>query len=818
MIPFEIEFLTMALIEQNEAPTTSAERADKGSEQQQNDLSSSIWAELKNVVKNVAKSADESRALSPSEPLDFSTDNLYKNFASLAAQAKVADVRMQQPPGDKPTEVTPDPLLSKGSQVEAQSPAPEAPPAKPETTVTGDRAPKPSEAEGTGAAAFHGEEIKRDVEPVTYTVEKNDNLTEIARAHLGPDASNQEVQLHVREIARLNKISNPNIIHPGQELQLPGHTADGGTVLNEAGKRTTTWADGTYRIDNADRTGYVRTPDGTEMHWGPKQTDNFEVRPTTDGGTAITDHRGAITTTWADGVRRQENPDGTGNVRRPAEGGGYTEHHWGPNPTDNYDLVKTNDGKYRIADGEGDRTGHEPANETERLQAERARLNDRLEERFANDPEALDRAQQDMAAFERRAARQNPPLSQEEIAKTYDQVSKLLESTGEQPVSQADRAKLAEQVLHQAAHPNEVRQGSHGTCNVASVENRIYNRDPSAAARVVTEAATTGQVTMADGRVVQVPAASLQPDTQGIHHPSPDGERSHASQIFQVVAVNDRYDRQNRSTTPPGQIRYEQDTPTGPNDTGERLWDYSTTPRQPATDAAGNQLSPPGVPTGELQNISNDITGKTETGFAIVNGRYGDANTVKVRSAEELGQTLEQMKREGKLPAIIWVDAQNEPFFTDSGAGTNGGSGGAHVVTITDYDPATGRAQVDNQWDQADDHEVSIHDLYRATLPSTDSATISSYQSDVAWDRAFGTEDGVKELELLRLQRNANQTTDAQYDTQVIAAMRAQQQRWAERGETYPGEQAATTAKYQQLLRFMPAARAAAVRAAVSAP
>lgn len=806
----------MALIEQNEVatkrPDQSEHTANSGRE-----LASSLWDELKNVATSVSRAIEESKPGLPPQLLDFSTADIYKN---ISGHEHIAANTSARSAAERSVENTPNPLLSNKSSLENhQAPAPETPPTRLDASKTpADRAANPGEASSPDSN-FQGAEINRDVEPENYIVKRNDNLTKIARQHLGPDATNQEVQAHIDEIAKLNGIKNPNVIHPGQELILPGHTSDGGTVLQDAsGKRTTNWADGTYKIDNPDRTGYVHISDGTEHHWGPKPTDNFDVHPTADGGTAVTDHKGTITTTWADGVSRTERTDCTGNVRRPVEGGGYTEHHWGPAPADNYELVKTADGKYRIGENEGDRVGHEPANETERLQAERARLNDRLEERLANDPEARERVRQDMQEFERRAARQNPPLSQDEIAKTYDQVSKLLESRGEQPVSQSDRVKLAEQVLHQAAHPNEVRQGQHGTCNVATVENRIYYRDPSAAARVVTEAATTGQVTMADGRVVQVPATSLQPDREGAHHPSPDGERSHASQIFQVVAVNDRYDRLNRSTTPPGQIRYEQDTPAGPNDTGERLWDYSTTPRRPATDAAGNQLSPPGVPTGELQNISNDITGRTEQNFAIVNGRYGDANTVKVKSAEELGQTLEQMKREGRLPAIIWVDAQNEPFFTDSGAGTNGGSGGAHVVTITDYDPATGRAQVDNQWDQADDHQVSIHDLYRATLPSTDNATISSYQSDVAWDRAFGTEDGIKELELLRLQRNANQLTDAQYDAQVIAVMRAQEQRWSERGETYPGEQTAARAKYQQLLRFMPAARAQAVRTAVSAP
>lgn len=44
----------------------------------------------------------------------------------------------------------------------------------------------------------------------TYKVKKGDNLTKIAKAN----------NMTVRELAQLNNISNPNLIHVGQELQL----------------------------------------------------------------------------------------------------------------------------------------------------------------------------------------------------------------------------------------------------------------------------------------------------------------------------------------------------------------------------------------------------------------------------------------------------------------------------------------------------------------------------------------------------------------------------------------------------------------------
>lgn len=58
----------------------------------------------------------------------------------------------------------------------------------------------------------------------TYTVQPGDSLSKIARDVLG------DMSLWP-EIARLNNIANPNLIHPGQMLNLPGAQA------NEAEKK-----------------------------------------------------------------------------------------------------------------------------------------------------------------------------------------------------------------------------------------------------------------------------------------------------------------------------------------------------------------------------------------------------------------------------------------------------------------------------------------------------------------------------------------------------------------------------------------------------
>src|SRR5262249_34744469 len=56
-----------------------------------------------------------------------------------------------------------------------------------------------------------------------------------------------------------------------------------------------------------------------------------------------------------------------------------------------------------------------------------------------------------------------------------------------------------------------------------------------------------------------------------------------------------------------------------------------------------------------------------------------------VDSADQLKDLVGKGKEEGRLPTVVAVQPGNSPFWSDSGAETAGGSGGRHVVTITDY-------------------------------------------------------------------------------------------------------------------------------------
>src|SRR5690606_5682519 len=80
---------------------------------------------------------------------------------------------------------------------------------KPLSYFTGGQANKTTTKTTTSPKASSS---KTTAKTTTYTVKKGDTLWEIA----------QKYKTTVNELVRLNKIKNPNLIHPGQKLKVPG--------------------------------------------------------------------------------------------------------------------------------------------------------------------------------------------------------------------------------------------------------------------------------------------------------------------------------------------------------------------------------------------------------------------------------------------------------------------------------------------------------------------------------------------------------------------------------------------------------------------
>lgn len=610
---------------------------------------------------------------------------------------------------------------------------------------------------------YSGEDLKMDMPPSQVTGTAADTLESIARMKLPAGATEAQVHAYEKEIASVNGLNPaaPGSLD-GKQLDLPGATADGGMVLRGDNERTITrWPNGAEKTVDKDGREYSRQPDGA---------------------------------------------------------GGYKEIHTGPRKDDNFELTTTPDGRLLIADKPGD-TPREVPCASEEAKVERHKLLDLAAEKI-KDPERRAKFEADMLRFEERAAQHKPPLSGEEIARTYKETERLLTTVGDNPIKAEDRVKLAEQVMAQCASPKSIDQGQHQTCNMTTVECTVYTNHPSDAARLVADIAITGQYTAKDGTQVNVSPEAA--DKEAIKNPPGDGDRSQASQIFQVAAVNLYYQKQpytytdaagNPRVVPPGQLQYVQqpDSKPGvlpPTRGGERLIDNSTVPPTPIM---RNWTSVPPIP-----EASPDIADRAMVDVpAIITGVqdvkmiehktavYGDATGVNLFETEDqMKDYIKKAQENNELPLIIGVHTGQEPFLHDSGDGAAGGSGGWHVVTITGYDEATGKCQVDNQWGSRPDHEgtngVHVHDLFRASrkpdLTEVHSApiykfwepdkvvnvTIEDLQKDVDWDRAHNTVDTQKEFELLRLKRQYGGMSEADYDKDLKQTVQDAAARWAQ--------------------------------------
>jgi hypothetical protein len=382
----------------------------------------------------------------------------------------------------------------------------------------------------------------------------------------------------------------------------------------------------------------------------------------------------------------------------------------------------------------------------------------------------LEMMRSSMNIIEARGACEHPPLSADEIARTYKAVSHLIETKDgpDVPLNQHDRNDVALQILLHAADPNTVDQGRHLTCNVNTVESRLFTKNPAAAASLIEQVATTSQYhpTNNPSDTIKIDRESLKRpgDGEESHFLPSDGDRSYASRIFQVTAVNAFYhsnmlsvknEKGQTMTYLPGAVEYRQGKP-DPNATpptsGETLYDVTTNPPQPIKDGT-EVIHQPNLLDDDIFQIYNTISDRPESNFMVFNKDFiaGEGKSVtQISSEAELKQSIEQAQKNGKLPIILGVNSGQEPFYSDSHAGAAGGAGGSHVVNITGIDK-DGKAIVNNGWGQASKHSVDMHELYIATLTPADA--VSAIKKDCAKNAKDGKVDFSTEAELLRLRR-----------------------------------------------------------------
>lgn len=551
----------------------------------------------------------------------------------------------------------------------------------------------------------------------THTVQKGDTLDKITTQSLGKHATESQRQSFQESVRSINKMEPGQQLEKGQQLKLPA-TDKEGNFTHKDGQTSRTWnpQNGSVETSTADGTKITNFKDGATSMQSP----NGETTITRDGSTTlikpdktiISSNKAGEFTTTPEQVHTKRDQNGKlQSVEVPPQRernesgsdghGGKIDRNKGDRQEENFALIQSKDGRMEVADKGPD--GKERISELrkeESLKEPRKELLEKAERNITN-PAELAKFKADMVRFEQRSA--DSGMSDKQVSDTYKEVGRLFDGGPNAKVGDKDRVKIAEQVMSNAASPTSIDQGRHDTCSVTSLESNIYTRNPAEAAKLVADVTLTGQYTAKDGTTVKAPESAFTPDRESAKDITPDGERSLASQIFQITAVNLHHKAD-------GQGKEYKQVPVAPEnadkDNGERLLDKD-----------GKEVArSPKVPDTGMGKLHEMITGEKDKGDTVLSNGVPDyKGDPKFKSPEELGKKLEELKRDGKLPAMIIVHTSNPPY-------NHGEKGEWHAMNVTDYDAQKGEVKVDNQWGANGDKiktPMKLDELYRATLEPT---------------------------------------------------------------------------------------------------
>lgn len=370
---------------------------------------------------------------------------------------------------------------------------------------------------------------------------------------------------------------------------------------------------------------------------------------------------------------------------------------------------------------------------------------DHLQQMLYADPRKQERFGSMMERFEKRMrSKLNPGEADFEIANTYYSLRKMLEADNA-VLPQVQRALLAEQLLRMLEEPHLISQGNLNTCNVnAEVLKRFFDKNPSAAVRLVTEPAVTGRFFTSEGVIVDMTQVrgGLEPRGQaaGTFEKSfkpnygdikRDGEFNFAEWIATATAIHVNHqstttladwDGKQLRTIPvarattidelrsgvpyrPGDLKFEYNE----LDIGflSRFFDkdeavlVNNGQRQkssarfrevvdPITGAKaqvfdGASIDGPNLSVFDLVNTSRQILGADEPPHLFFRALEDGGVTFwpgSVNTVDELRNGLLDLQQRGKMPATIAVDTRHPPFASKSASAVGGGAGGAHVINV----------------------------------------------------------------------------------------------------------------------------------------
>lgn len=495
------------------------------------------------------------------------------------------------------------------------------------------------------------------------------------------------------------------------------HRSDGSYTRRnyDTGEQENKLADGTMIIikDGLETMTY---PDGSKSL---KYPDNHIEYTASDG---------TVEKTTADGNSKKFDPDG--NLIGQGIGWGRFKidfHTDGATTTSTLTSTDRSEFRFGLTEGpdgiklhetESGRTLEFPAGKDyEPVRTERESLIERAEQSI-DDPIVLAKFKADMIRFESRARDRGLPV--EQISGTYKSIGRLFENNDKAPIDADRREQIATELMSDIAEPYTISQGSHGTCNVKIMHVLMSAKDPEKLAAMISEVASTGEYTLQDGREIRIPAGTLSPARDALSNPRANGERGLAGQLFDSTVINsllaDTGAPYHLDQIPPGDSLkgYKSGDILVDNETGKPLVQYN-----------GDVQEFAGISTPDIARAYELVMGDSKGSRDwLLDPNMGAGEHPGIKSyetAEQLHDILSSLKQSRDFPFAIRVDTKMPPFWEDSGAGLAGGSGGSHVLNITDYDPVTRKVMIDNQWATRKDrltpsNAVPVDQLFRASL------------------------------------------------------------------------------------------------------
>lgn len=341
---------------------------------------------------------------------------------------------------------------------------------------------------------------------------------------------------------------------------------------------------------------------------------------------------------------------------------------------------------------------------------------ERLLRQFADQHGLGEQTSSLLAEFKERSKRDG--ISLQEQARTFATTSNFFRRDAADGMKREYLPVLGIQCLAQAADPRQIDQGPNNTCNVTTVEGRLYSKSPSDAIRVVANLATIGKFYRSDGIAISLKKDQLTPDPDALSlmnvtgkKPADSSARSFASQLFQLGAANAYWNlavsapdgrsvergqleyRLHGTSPDPNASRLESIVINGPDNKSEVL--YSN----------GERIRSPRIGLSQMLEIERALTGRVERSRMV--DKYSSSESTrdisKPNSVEELRDELARLKKENKLPVTLGMDVRQEAFWKK----LNGNQPITvrslqdifyHVLQIVDYDADQNKVFIDGSW------------------------------------------------------------------------------------------------------------------------